>query len=432
MKKIQDYQTKITLLKQIKQMIYANLEQILIALEQDLQKPHYEIILTEVIPVIKELNFFLKKLNKNSFYKTKSWSPFSSYGYLYHPRGQVLICNTWNYPLQLLFVPLIGSIAAGNITTIKFHPYLKNFNSLMTKLIKELDPKSQLIQVDQTTSFVETFNQKTYDFVFFTGSYQTSLEIQKHLNPSQTEVCFELGGKSPFVITQSANLKKAAKMFCYAKLLNAGQTCIAPDYIFIDRKIAPLFEKELRKRISKLTNKVDIVKLFDKLLPSVRKNELQKHLTSQIKEFDYSNLILKDNDLNNKFYHQELFAPFALMYQFDHLSEFEKLYNQNPFPLSFYIFTRKQKDVDFFITSFPAGNYMINNTMSIFEDNKLSFGGIKTSGIGRYRGFASLELFSHKSSLIHKKGIDLLFKLKNYPYTSFKQKLLKLYLRFLK
>ncbi|VEU70301.1 aldehyde dehydrogenase family protein [Mycoplasmopsis glycophila] len=431
MKNILNYEHKIKLLKRMKKVIFDNLKTISKALSKDLAKQHYEVMLTEIIPTIKEINFFLKKIKKDSFYSYQKFSLNKRIGYIYNPRGNVLLMNAWNYPFQLLFVPLVGSIAAGNITTIKLHPYSKELNKVIKSLIKAIDPDSSFIKIDHFESIGETFEQNEYDFVFFTGNNKTAEFILSKIDISKTEYCFELGGKSPFIVTEHANIKNASKMFCYGKLLNKGQTCIAPDYIFIHQKVYASFIKEVDKIIRKFKEEEFTNIVLSEIIPEPRKNKITDYLKNRNAKTDSPLILFQEQNLDDYIYSEEIFAPVSPLFVFKNQTQFDKLYAKNPFPLTMYIFSKNKKEIEYY-TNFIAGNYMINNTISIFEDNKLSFGGHKLSGIGRYRGMASIELFSYKSSLIKKPKLDLLFSVKNRPYTSFKKKIISLYLKFLK
>ncbi|VEU58955.1 aldehyde dehydrogenase family protein [Mycoplasmopsis gallinacea] len=425
-----NYQIRINLLKKLKDAIFANQNEILQALKEDMNKSHYETTLTEIIPTIAEINFFLSKKQSRIKFK-KVGGIFSKYGYIYNPRGNVLIINSWNYPFQLLFIPLVGSIIAGNYNTLKFHPYLNKLNKVMEKIILQIDSENRYIKIDKFSTIEETLQDFTFDFVFFTGSYATSQIILKNIDINKTDYCFELGGKSPFIVTKDANIKKAAKMFIYAKMMNFGQTCVAPDYIFIDKAISNLFMQKVDKLLEKIIEKDPSLKELVNLIP-LNKAEVLEHSLGAKKLNDKKVMpkFFKENNLDSAAYKEEIFAPIAPIFEYEHICEFEQVYKLNPNPLSMYIFSKSKKDQNFF-TSFIAGNYMINNTMGILENNKLSFGGIKQSGKGRYRGFASLELFSHKSSYTQIR-FDLLFKLKNLPYTVKKEKILNLYLKMLK
>ncbi|TNK82709.1 aldehyde dehydrogenase family protein, partial [Mycoplasmopsis pullorum] len=426
-----DYQIRIKLLKNLKKIIIKYQNEIAVALQKDLNKAEHETLFSEIYPVVREINYLIKHTWKYKDVKLAKLPIFSKKGYVYSPRGNVLIMNSWNYPINLLFIPLAGSIAAGNTNVVKLHPFVLESKKVIEKILNELDPQEQYIKVDDSYTFADMFESHKIDFLFFTGSSKTASNLKKLIDKHDIEYCFELGGKSPFIVTQYANIDLAVEQFFYGKMLNGGQTCVAPDYIFIDAKVAQTFSLKLNKKIDDFFKSEQDWNNVAHLVNEHTLIRVMSYLEDGKADFNLLKIkpqIVQTNDLTDQIYHEEIFAPVAPMYIYKEISEFEHVYNQNPNPLAFYLFSNNKNDWNFF-KQFKAGNYMINSTISILDDNSLSFGGYKQSGFGRYRGKASYEVFSVKSSYV-KTYFDPYKTFKIHPYKATKTKILKLIMKF--
>lgn len=381
-------------LKYLKNIIIKYETQLIDAIYKDLSKPKEEFILSELFGVYDEFNFFIKKLNKliklkklkNGFYDL-----FSETGYIYQPVGKVLILNTWNYPVNLLFIPLAGSLACGNETTLRLHPFTPMTNEVIKLIVDEYNKLYANIQlVDNKGDLLEYVKSNEWNFIFYTGSTNTGYQIKKIADSKNISCCLELGGKSPSIIFKDCKKNKAIQEIIFGKALNMGQTCIAPDYLLVESSIYDGFILDLQKALSKFNNTIQTSRI-------VNKNS-EERIKSYHHDIVLTKLqLLELKNIDSPIMESEIFGPILPIIKFENFSDISELINKNKDPLSIYAFTENKQNIEF-IKTISTGNIMINSTMSVLNNNRLSFGGIGSSGINRYRGKASLELFSNKIS----------------------------------
>ncbi|MEE3928039.1 aldehyde dehydrogenase family protein [Mycoplasmopsis ciconiae] len=426
-------------LNKIKQIIKENESALINALKQDLNKSEYETYLSELIPVYQEINYFIRKSRKIKRFipQNKLWSLLiGQEGYIYKPHGKVLIFNSWNYPVNLLFIPLIGALSADNEIFVKIHPFTKSTKIVLEDLIQKINAFIPQVKLEDSIS-VEKSLEKEWDFIFFTGGHALAELIKEYSTIHQIPICLELGGKSPAIIFEDANLKNAAKQLIFGKLLNSGQTCVAPDYILVHESVKEQLKENLKTELLKLTknnflNDVNFPKIininnFSKIhtiLEEVNVNPFSNATTCKIEP-----IIVEESKEHKQIWNEEIFAPIFLLKSFNKKSEILDTYNLNPNPLIAYVFTKNRQNIDFVIENIDYGNLMVNKTIDIISNNRLSFGGYKNSGVNRYRGWSSFELFSHKSAYLNKR-FDFLAYIKRHPYTNKKLNILKKILNF--
>jgi len=438
--KTEDISFRIDTLKKLKSSIIEHEEEIFQALYKDLKKSKFESYATEIGIILDELNFFiknLKKISKNKKVKT-NFINFPAKSFIhYEPYGRTLIISPWNYPFQLTIAPLIGSIAAGNTSVLKPSELSEETSKIIDKIISKTFQRNHVAVIEGGVEINKIILNERWDFIFFTGSVNVGKIIMgsaaKHLTP----VVLELGGKSPAVVTDDANLKVSAKRLVWGKLINAGQTCIAPDYLLVQRKIK---DKFIKLCIDEIKNSYgenpmlskDYVKIinpnhFKRVLDLLKGEKIiyggKSNKTLNIIE----PTIVENVSLNSSIMKEEIFGPILPVITFDSLNEAFDIINKIPNPLASYIFTENKKTEKQFLQNVKSGSACINDTVVQISNPALPFGGKNTSGIGRYHGRASFEAFSNQKSVLKQKTLfDLPLR---YPPYKNKLKMIKLILK---
>lgn len=381
-------------LKYLKKIIIKYESYLCDAIFKDLSKPKEEFILTELFGVYDEFNFFIKNLNKLTKlkkFKNGFYDLFSETGYVYQPVGKVLILNTWNYPINLLFIPLAGSLASGNETVLRLHPFTPEINKVIKLIVDDYNQVYSNIQlVDNRDDLIEFINNNEWNFIFYTGSTNIGYKIKKIADSKNISCCLELGGKSPSIIFSDCKINKTIDEILFGKSLNMGQTCIAPDYLLVESSIYNKFILNFEKTLNKFNKTLKTSKIINE--------NSKERIKSYNKDITLDKIqLLEISNIDCSIMKQEIFGPVLPIVKFDNFEDIKRVIDKNKNPLSIYVFTENNKNIEF-IKTISTGNIMINSTMSILNNNKLSFGGIGNSGINRYRGKASFELFSNKIS----------------------------------
>mgnify|MGYP001440447663 CR=1 FL=1 len=431
---------RLELLKEIKRDILTNERTILKALKDDLNKCEFEGVATEVQYVLSEIDHAIRKLAK--WVKPKKVStpllhwPAKSYIH-FEPYGEILIIGPWNYPFQLIFSPLVGALSAGNKVVIKPSEVSPHTSEVINEILSQ-EKYRDIIKivlggVEQTTKLLE----RRFDYIFYTGSTAVGKIIMQAAAKNLTPVTLELGGKSPTVVTKFANLKIAARRILWGKLMNAGQTCIAPDYILIEESVKENFLREVKKEVAKLYGK-DPSKSsdFGRIINSHHFDRLQKLIPEECivggdydSETKYISPTIFESELESKIMKDEIFGPLLPIITFKDSEEAAEIIKDKEKPLAFYLFSENGSEVDYFKNEITSGGMCINDTLIHAANGKLPFGGVGHSGIGSYHGHFSFETFSHKKSIVHRANyLDI--KLKYPPYFG-KLKLVRWFLKFI-
>ena len=405
---------KETLIKLLNNIIIHE-DEIIKALYDDFKKPAFEAVLTETSYVISELKDTIKNLNK--WAKPKKVFPsllnFPSTDYIYRdPYGKVLIIAPWNYPFQLALCPLISAVAAGNQVVLKPSELTSNTSAIISKIITKTFHINHVEVVQGGVDVSQNLLAQRWDYIFFTGSVAVgkivALAAAEHLTP----VTLELGGKNPCIIDETANLKLAAKRIVWGKFVNAGQTCIAPDYILIQKDMKKKFIDYLQEEIiiafgnepekspdfarivniknwNRLTAMID----DDKVIFGGQSNESDCYIApTLINENDIDSLVMKD----------EIFGPLLPILEYSSDADIYTVVSQYEKPLSLYVFTENKIFAEKIIQNYSFGGGCINDTIIHFLNKRLPFGGVGHSGIGAYHGALSFDTFSHKKSIVKK------------------------------
>ncbi|WP_417556894.1 aldehyde dehydrogenase [Mesoflavibacter zeaxanthinifaciens] len=430
------------LLKQLQSELINQEDLIVKALYDDFKKPEFESVITETAIVLQDLKRTINNINK--WAKPKRVFPsllnFPSSDYLYsEPYGTVLIIAPWNYPYQLALAPLIGAVAAGNTVVLKPSELTPNTSALLTKIIKIVFPPEFVTVVEGGVDTSTKLLNQVWDYIFFTGSVGVGKIVAKAAAPNLTPITLELGGKNPCIIDKTANIKLAAKRIVWGKFINAGQTCIAPDYILIDATIKEKFYKVLEDEIISAYSKnpqqsADFARIineknFNRLVEMLVDENCVIGGKTSIEDIYISPTIIDEPTLDSKVMEDEIFGPILPVISFKNLNEINNIINNYPKPLSLYVFSTNTTQAKKLIKEFSFGGGCINDTVVHFANHKLPFGGVGNSGIGAYHGKYTFDTFSHKKAIV-KKANWLDIPLRYAPYTG-KLKKLKSLLKWL-
>ena len=402
-------------LKKLLQHISENEEEILKALHNDFKKPFFEGFLTEINVVKSDLKDAIKNI--------KSWSKpkkvrasilnFPSSDYIYsEPYGKTLIISPWNYPFQLALCPVIASFAAGNSVVLKPSELTPNTSSLLSKLIRETFDVKEVVAVLGDADVAKSLLEKRWDYIFFTGSVAVGKEVAKAAAKNLTPVTLELGGKNPCIIDETANLEISAKRIVWGKFINAGQTCIAPDYLLVQQKIKTKFVRLLKEEIKKAYGEnPEISSDFTRIINKknwqrlVNLNENQSIISGGVfneEDLYIAPTLIDEPSLGSEIMKEEIFGPLLPILSYASHNDLEKVISNYEVPLSLYVFTENKTFAEKIIHDFSFGGGCINDTVVHFSNKNLPFGGVGNSGIGAYHGKKSYETFSHQKSILKK------------------------------
>ena len=408
---------RIEILKKLRVLIISHEQDIVDALWKDFHKPEFEVIATESRFVIQELNYAIRNLRRWTRPK-RVYTPivhFISHSYVIsQPYGQILILSPWNFPFQLALMPLIGAISAGNCAILKVSSQVPYMAEVIEKILSNL-PVELVAVVNGDHSINEYLLDQKFDYIFFTGSPGVGKHVMQKAAENLTPVSLELGGKNPCVVAADARLDYAAKRIAWGKLINCGQTCVSPDYVLIDKKVKDQFLDLISKEITSFyTDNPEKSDDFARVISSanvIRLNGLMKSgkiVTGGITNAEtryVSPTVIKDVKPDDLIMKEEIFGPVLPVIDFENFDKIYDIIGLNPKPLSAYIFTRDKKLVREFLRKICSGNAAVNETIMQISSPYLPFGGVGSSGIGRYHGRRSFETFSNQCSVLDKSNL---------------------------
>lgn len=411
---------KETLTKLLNEIIIHENE-IVDALYFDFKKPAFEAVLTETNYVITELKDTIKNLEK--WARPKRVFPtilnFPSKDYIYkEPYGKVLILSPWNYPFQLALCPLISAFAAGNQVVLKPSELAPKTSEIIEKIISKVFTKKDVNVIEGGVEVAQQLLSERWDYIFFTGSVAVGKIVAKAAAENLTPVTLELGGKSPCIIDETANLKLAAKRIVWGKFINAGQTCIAPDYILIQKNMKSHFVDYLKEEITKAysenpKNSPDFARIINtknwqRLVDMIDAEKVLSGGQTDIDSCYIAPTIIEENSLETKLMKEEIFGPILPILTYEKDSEIDAVLSKFEKPLAFYVFTENKVFAKKMIENHSFGGGCINDTVIHILNKRLPFGGVGHSGIGAYHGILSFDTFSHKKSIVKKSNfLDL-------------------------
>ncbi|PLT30012.1 aldehyde dehydrogenase [Peribacillus deserti] len=417
---------RIDQLKKLKGQIKSYEQEIFAALKEDLNKSEFESYLTEIGILYSEIDFTLKNVRKwTKAKKVKTaLTHFGSRGYIIpEPYGTALIIAPWNYPIQLALSPLIGAIAAGNTAIIKPSELTPHVSKVISDLIRSAFPVEYIAVVEGGVKTSQSLLKLDTDYIFFTGSVNVGKAVMEAASRRLIPVTLELGGKSPCIVHKDANVKLAAKRIIFGKFTNAGQTCIAPDYLFVHKEIKEELIDAMKLIIREFYGDSPVTHdSYGKIVNSFHFNRLQGYLgNGRILtggEYDEGTLkiaptIMDDVDWDSPVMQEEIFGPIFPVLEYSSLDEVISSINKRPKPLALYLFTDSSAVEDQITGSISFGGGSINDTLMHIATPYLPFGGVGESGIGSYHGMSSFQTFSHYKSILKQTNkFDFSFK---YP-----------------
>lgn len=409
------YAFRMEQLKKLRSAVIENEAEIYTALQKDLNKSKEECWITENGILLSEINEAIKKLKKwmRPRRVRTNLLNFPSSSFIYpEPRGVSLIIGPWNYPFQLVMIPLVGSMAAGNCTVLKPSEWAVHTTALIQKIISSCFSENyiRVIEGDGAGIIPAMMNTFTFDHVFFTGSTAVGKKIYSMAAEKLVPVTLELGGKSPCIIEADANIEVSAKRIASVKFSNSGQMCIAPDYVLVHESIQEKWLQALEKVIQRfygnpqaLTYELGNIinqKQFDRLVHYLQDGEIKIGGHYNREQLFIAPTVLTHIPKNAPILQEEIFGPILPVISFKDRTEALQMIEQNPNPLSLYIFSNKKSNTDFWIQRISFGGGCINNTGYHFTNKNLPFGGRGQSGMGSYHGYFSFKTFSHLKSIM--------------------------------
>ncbi len=424
-------------LKKLKKVIEAHRQDFYNAIFNDFGKSQFETDVSELSMVIHELNLALKKTKKWSKRKKVStgFSNFPAKSYIIpEPLGNTLIIGPWNYPIQLAIIPVIAAISAGNTVILKTSELPANTSAVIAKMINENFPAEYLHVVEGAIPETEQLLQLKFDKIFFTGSTPVGKIVYQAAAKNLTPVTLELGGKSPTFVFADCKLKTTVQRLVWAKFLNAGQTCVAPDYILVEDKIKDRFIEALKIEVDKYHPDSDEIRdnflqiinhrNFDRLCSLIDEKKVCFGGKTNREKRYISPTLLTDVSFEDKIMEDEIFGPILPILSFSNLNETISKVKSMPKPLALYAYTKNRKTVKKLLTEISFGGGAINDSVMQLTNSNLPFGGVGFSGLGSYHGKAGFDTFSHFKSILDK-PFWIEPGLKYPPYSNLKLKIIK-------
>ncbi|MDY4224608.1 MAG: aldehyde dehydrogenase [Candidatus Limivicinus sp.] len=430
---------RIDMLKKFRKAIIENDELISAALKADLNKQPFESYMCETGLLLEEINFHIKRLKKWS--KTRRVKsgigqlPGKSY-VCPEPYGVVLIMAPWNYPVQLCLMPLVGAISAGNCAVVKPSAYAPESSRVISKLIESAFPTGFVTAVEGGRDANKALLDEPFDYIFFTGSVAVGKTVMEAAAKRLTPVTLELGGKSPIIVDETANLPLAARRIAFGKVLNAGQTCVAPDYLMIEKSVEAPFIEEYKKALADffpdgdMSGMVRIIndKHFERvcnILDNSGSIAIGGARDAETRFIEPA--VLTGVPVDSPAMQQEIFGPVLPVLPYEKLDDCIDFIRSRPKPLALYIFSENKMNQEKVLNSCSFGGGCINDTVIHLASSHMSFGGVGESGMGSYHGKKSFDTFTHYRSVLKQGKLDV--KLRYFPYKSGKEKIIRMILK---
>ena len=432
---------RIHALKKLKTCIQKNEAEIATALEADLGKSNFESYMCETGLVLSEISYMLKHIRRFTREKRvhTPLSQFHSRSFTKPgPYGVVLIMSPWNYPFLLSLDPLIDAIAAGNTVILKPSAYSPNTSKLIEKMIRECFSPEMVAVVTGGRAENTSLLEEHFDYIFFTGSQNVGREGMRKSSAHLTPVTLELGGKSPCIVDESADLKLAARRIVFGKYLNCGQTCVAPDYILCDKAIRDqlidAIKSEIRRQFGKhpLENpsygKIINRKHFQRLQGLIDSSKVIIGGQSDAKILRIAPTVMKNVTWDDAIMGEEIFGPILPILTYESLDEAIQTVESHPHPLALYFFSEDKAAQKKVLDRCHFGGGCINDTIIHLATSAMPFGGVGESGMGGYHGQAGFDEFTHYRSIVDKKTwMDL--PVRYQRYNKFKRNMLRMFLK---
>jgi aldehyde dehydrogenase (NAD+) len=423
---------RIAQLKKLQTALREQEEALSAALKADLGKSSFESYMCEVGMVLEELDYMLRHVRR--FARAKSVPTPLSQGIaksfvLAKPYGSVLIMSPWNYPLLLTLGPLVDALAAGNTAVVKPSAYSPNVSQAIAKLLGGLFPPEYVAVVEGGRNENTALLEEKFDYIFFTGSKAVGRLVMEKAARHLTPVTLELGGKSPCIVDETANIAWAARRIVFGKYLNCGQTCVAPDYVLVQESVHDALVEAIKKEIAlqfgenPLNNsdygKIINEKHFNRLCgllkdePCVYGGEVNRE------QLRIAPAVIDHATMDSAAMQEEIFGPILPVLTIKDISDVPSIVSQHPTPLALYLFTENQAHERYIMNSISFGGGCVNDTIIHLATTHMGFGGVGESGMGSYHGKHGFDTFTHYTSIV-KQGICGNLPFRYQPYTDWK------------
>ena len=436
-----DVKHRLKFLKLLHTAIKSNLDLIHDGLKKDLGKSSSESYMCETGFALSELSYMIKHVKKFAKpQKVKTpLAQFKSRSYrLPSPYGTTLIMSPWNYPFLLTIDPLIASISAGNTAVLKLSEYSPNTNEAVKKVVESVFPPEYVAVVFGGREENEALINSKFDYIFFTGSKTVGKIVYEKAAQNLTPVTLELGGKSPCIVDETANIPLTARRIVFGKFLNLGQTCVAPDYIFCNDRVHDKLIAEIKKQIVEqfgeypLKNanygKMITERHFARVLGLIEEDKVVHGGGSDSATLKIEPTVLDNVSFSDAVMQEEIFGPVLPIITYSDDSEIIEYVSQNDAPLALYIFSSNKKRIKKMTSELGFGGGCVNDVIIHLATPHMPFGGFGASGMGAYHGKAGFDTFTHYKSIVHKSNaIDL--PMRYQPFKKFHDKLIKWFLR---
>ena len=433
------YAFRLRALERLRQAVRENEDRIARAMKQDLNKSPFETYMCETGLVLDELGFHIRHL--------KGWmrdKPVHTPMAQFHaksfvspePYGVTLIMSPWNYPIQLCLEPLIGAISGGNCAIVKPSAYAPATSRVLAELLGELFPENYVAVVEGGRTENSALLEQKFDYIFFTGSVAVGKTVMAAAARHLTPLTLELGGKSPVIIDKTADMKLAARRLAFGKVLNAGQTCVEPDYLLLQDGLQEAFLAQYRAALQEFFPDGDRSQMVTIIS--------EKHFARNKKLLDGQKAaigggwddarrfveptVLVDVDPGSAIMQEEIFGPILPVLTWKNLDDAIQFIQARPKPLALYLFTKNRQTERRVLDACSFGGGCINDTIIHLATPHMGFGGVGESGMGQYHGRRSFETFSHYRSIV-KKSCWLDMPIRYFPYTKAKDKMLRMFLK---
>ena len=427
--KTKDYNFRVAQLNKLAQLIKDHEQLILDAVYADLRKPALEAFGSEILITLSEIKFALKHL-KTWMKPKKVGTPinlFPSSSYIYaEPLGVVLIVAPWNYPFALTIQPLIGAIAAGNCAILKPSEHTPHTSHAIAKIINDNFDPNFIIAIEGGIETNQALLAEKFDHIFFTGGTAIGKIVMEAAAKHLTPVTLELGGKSPCIVDETCDLEVTAKRIVWGKFYNAGQTCVAPDYLLVQKNIKSVLIEKLVTHVKAFFGEnaqksPDFARIvndrqFDRLVGLLDEGKVLIGGNSDKSDRFIAPTLIEAVSPNSKIMAEEIFGPILPILEYDQLSEAIAFVNAHPKPLALYFFSRNKQNQERILQSVSFGGGCFNDTIMHLGNPELPFGGVGHSGMGSYHGKASFDIFSLRKSVL-KNSFRFDLKWRYPPYT---------------
>ncbi|KGL63930.1 aldehyde dehydrogenase family protein [Polaribacter sp. Hel1_85] len=418
------------------------------ALYKDMSKPAAEVDLTEIYPVTSEIKHTLRHLNSWANKQSVS-TPLAFVGstsYIKHePKGVCLIISPWNFPVNLTLAPLVSAIAAGNTVILKPSEMTPHISKVMKELVTAVFNENEVTLIEGAIQTSTDLLSLPFNHIFFTGSPAIGKIVMVAAAKHLTSVTLELGGKSPIIVDETASIKTAAKRIAVGKFVNAGQVCIAPDYIYVHKSKAKELVAEFKKVLATFyEGDANSSKSYTCIVNASHKKRISTMISdakSQGAKVAFGGkvdentnaiepTILTNVDLNSSVMQEEIFGPILPIIPYDDVTKVIDAINTKEKPLALYVYSKNRKNIAHILNNTRAGGSCVNNNAVHFYNNNLPFGGSNNSGIGKSHGFFGFQEFSNARGVL-KQNIPGALELLVPPYTNFKEKIINFTLKWL-